>query len=65
MSAILLFFIWLALVALVIYVVIWAIQQIVQPPARVIQILYVIGVLILLYYVVAFFPLNLPFPPGR
>jgi len=65
MGAILGFLIWLAIAAIVIYVVIWAISTIVGPPAKVVQLLYVIGVLLLLYYCVMYFPAgSLPgFPP--
>jgi len=56
MEGILSFLIWLAIVAIVIYVVIWAITSIIGPPPKVTQLMYVIGVLILLYYCVVYFP---------
>ena len=67
MTAIVGFLIWLAVVAIVIYIVIWAITSIVSPPPKVTQLMYVIGVLILLYYCLVFFPgMSLPgFPTSR
>jgi hypothetical protein len=66
MAEILLFLMWLCIYAIAIYFVIWAIIKIVDPPARVVQLLYVLGVLILAYYLVAYFPAaGLPMPRRR
>jgi len=65
MTAIVGFLIWLAIAAGFIYIVIWAITKIVEPPAKIVQLMYVIGVLLLLYYCLMYFPAgSLPgFPP--
>lgn len=66
MAEILGFLIWLAIAAIVIYVVIWALGSIIELPAKVAQLLYVIGILILLYYCVMYFPAgSLPGFPHR
>jgi hypothetical protein len=66
MAEILGFLIWLAIAAIVIYVVIWAITTIIALPGKVVQLLYVIGVLILLWYCVMYFPMHgLPGFPHR
>ena len=58
MAEIIMFLIWLCMAAIVIYIIVWAIISIVQPPARVQQLIYVMAVLILLLIVVMW----LPFP---
>jgi len=56
MTAIVGFLIWLAIAAGFIYIVIWAIAKIVEPPAKIVQLMYVIGILLLLYYCLLYFP---------
>jgi len=56
MAEIITFLIWLCMAAIVIYIIVWALISIVQPPARVQQLIYVMAVLILLLIVVMWMP---------
>ncbi len=58
MAEIVMFLIYLCIAAIILYIIVWAIISIMQPPARVQQLIYVLAVLILLYICVAW----LPFP---
>jgi hypothetical protein len=57
MPELIVFLIYLCIVAIVLYIVSWAIISILNPPARVVQLIYVLAVLILLYIIVMWLPL--------